>query len=148
MRGRARVVAALLAVALGGGAAGCGDSPEDTAHSDGKAVGRALAQLGDAQDVPSLTSATVALRQAVSDVSDDVGSRVRDQVDAQRDALDAVIGELRTAIVSDDASARAQARTQVQDRVQDLRARASSFGDSDDSVANSFWDGVKDGYDG
>lgn len=146
MSGRAALAASLTAVALA--VAGCGDSPEDTAHSDGKAVGQALAQLGDAQDVQQLTSATVAVRQAVSDVGDDVGSRVRKQVDAQQDSLSAVVGELRTAITSDNADARDQARSKLQDSVQDLRSRASSFSESNDSVANSFWDGVKDGYDG
>lgn len=147
MRGRARALAAVFAV-VALAAAGCGDSPEDTAHDNGKAVGEALAQLGDAQDVQQLTDATVAVRQAVSDVSDDVGSRVRKQVDAQQDSLSSVVGDLRTAITSDNAEARDQARAKLQDSVQDLRSRASSFSDSNDSVTNSFWDGVKDGYDG
>ncbi|WP_445151530.1 hypothetical protein [Baekduia sp. Peel2402] len=147
MSGRARSLATAFAV-VALAVAGCGDSPEDTAHDNGKAVGEALAQLGDAQDVQQLTDATVAVRQAVSDVSDDVGSRVRKQVDAQRDSLNSVVGDLRTAITSDDAEARDQARTKLQDSVQDLRSRASSFSDSNDSVTNSFWDGVKDGYDG
>lgn len=147
MSGRAAAAALLMAMALGAGAAGCGDSPEDTAHSDGKAVGQALAQLGDAQDVQQLTSATVAVRQAVSDVSDDVGSRVRTQLQAQRATLEATVAELRSAITAENATTRDQARANVQLRVQDLRANAAAFSDSGDSVANSFWDGVKDGYD-
>jgi imidazoleglycerol phosphate dehydratase HisB len=147
MRTHAQVFAAALAV-VALAAAGCGDSPEDTAHDNGEALGEALAQIDDAQDVQELTSGTVALRQAVSDVSDDVGSRVRKQVDAQQDSLSSAVGDLRTAITSDDAEARDEARVKLQDSVQDLRSRASSFSDSSDSVANSFWDGVKDGYDG
>lgn len=145
-----RQTAAALAIAalLGGGAlSGCGDSPEDTAHSDGKAVGQALAQLSDARNAQELTSGVTAVRNAVGDVSDDVGDRVRKQVDAQRDSLNGVVGDLRTAITSDDAAAQANARTQLQSDIQDLRSRAQSFSKSDDSVANSFWDGVKDGFD-
>jgi hypothetical protein len=148
MSARRRMAAVAVAVLLGGGAlAGCGDSPEDTAHSDGKAVGQALAQLGDARNAQELTSGVTAVRNAVSDVSDDVGDRVRGQVAAQRDSLDEVVDQLRTAITSDDPTAQATARTRLQSDIQDLRARAASFGTSDDSVANSFWDGVKDGFD-
>jgi hypothetical protein len=146
----ARRTAAALAIAalLGGGAlAGCGDSPEDNAHSDGKAVGRALAQLGDARNAQELTSGVTAVRNAVSDVRDDVGERVRGQVEAQRDSLDAVVANLRTAITSSDPAAQSSARVRLQSDIQDLRARAQAFSKSDDSVANSFWDGVKDGFD-
>jgi hypothetical protein len=148
MSARRRTAALAVAALLGAGAlAGCGDSPEDTAHSDGKAVGKALAQLGDARNAQELTSGATAVRNAVSDVSDDVGDRVRRQVDAQRDSLDAVVGNLRTAVTSNDAAAQANARTQLQSDLQDLRSRATSFSKSNDSVANSFWDGVKDGFD-
>jgi hypothetical protein len=150
MSTRRRKTATGLAIAalLGGGAlTGCGDSPEDTAHSDGKAVGQALAQLSDARNAQELTSGVTAVRNAVGDVSDDVGDRVRSQVDAQRDSLATVVDNLRTAITSSDPAAQATARTQLQSDVQDLRARAQSFSKSSDSVTNSFWDGVKDGFD-
>lgn len=148
MSARNRTAVLAIAALLGGGAlTGCGDSPEDNAHSSGKKVGEALAELGDAQTAQELTSATVALRNAVSDVSDDVGDRVRKQVDAQRDSVEAIIGQLRTALTSDNATAQQNAKAQIQNQVQDLRSRATSFSKSNDSVANSFWDGVKDGYD-
>jgi hypothetical protein len=148
MSARRRTAALAVAALLGGGAlAGCGDSPEDTAHSNGKAVGEALAQLGDARNAQELTSGVTAVRNAVGDVGDDVGDRVRGQVDAQRDSLNAVVGDLRTAITSDNTTAQANARTQLQSDIQDLRSRATSFSKSNDSVANSFWDGVKDGFD-
>ncbi|HET6510276.1 MAG TPA: hypothetical protein VFG42_26015 [Baekduia sp.] len=133
---------------LGGGAlAGCGTSPEDTAHSDGKAVGKAMAQLSNATNAQELTSGVTAVRNAVSDVSDDVSSRVRGQVDAQRDSLNSVVGNLRTAITSDNATAQSNARVELQSDIQDLRSRAQSFSKTNDSVTNSFWDGVKDGFD-
>lgn len=148
MSARRRTAALAIAALLGGGAlAGCGDSPEDTAHSDGKAVGQALAQLGDARNAQELTSGVTAVRNAVGDVSDDVGDRVRQQVDAQRDSLNGVVGTLRTAITSSDPAAQANARTQLQSDIQDLRSRATSFSKTNDSVTNSFWDGVKDGFD-
>lgn len=149
MSTRRRMTATLaVAALLGGGAlAGCGDSPEDTAHSDGKAVGKALAQLSDARSAQELTSGVTAVRTAVGDVSSDVSSQVRQQVGAQRDSLNAVVDTLRTAITSTDPAAQANARTQLQSDIQDLRARAASFSESDNSVTNSFWDGVKDGFD-
>jgi hypothetical protein len=144
-RGTALVAAAALALA--GAAAGCGDSPEDDAHDQGKAVGSALAQLTAARSADELQTATTALKSAVSDVSDDVGDRARSQVAVQRDGLNQAIGDLRQALTSGDPDTAAQARTELQGDVQDLRARAGSFSSSNDSVVNSFWDGVKDGYD-
>lgn len=144
---RATATLAVAALLSAGALAGCGDSPEDTAHSDGKAVGEALAQLGDARNAQELTSGVTAVRNAVGDVSTDVSSQVRQQVAAQRDSLGAVAASLRTAITSTDPAAQAAARTQLQSDIQDLRARATSFSKSDDSVTNSFWDGVKDGFD-
>jgi hypothetical protein len=142
---RAGLIASVAALALAG--AGCGDPPEDTAHSDGKAVGAALAQLSRSESPQELTAATRALRDAVGGVSDDVGDRVRAQVGAQRDELDAAVADLRTAITSTDRAAQGRARTSLQGDIQDLRARAAAFARSDDSVANSFWDGVRDGFD-
>jgi hypothetical protein len=57
------------------------------------------------------------------------------------------VATLRTAITSGDAAAQARARTQLQSDIQDLRSRAAAFSTSSDSVANSFWDGVRDGFD-
>jgi hypothetical protein len=146
MSARARR-AALAGVTLALLAAGCGDSPEDTAHDQGKAVGAALEQLTGARSADELQAATARLKDAVGDVSDGVGDRARSQVDVQRDGLDQAIGDLRQALTSSDPDTAAAARTELQGDVQDLRARAGSFAASNDSVANSFWDGVKDGYD-
>jgi hypothetical protein len=146
----ARTRAALACVCAGVlalGAAGCGDSPEDTAHDQGKAVGAALAQLADPRSADELQAASTKLKDAVGDVSGDVGDRARSQVSVQRDGLNQAIGDLRQALTSSDAGTAATARTELQGDVQDLRARASSFASSTDSVANSFWDGVRDGYD-
>jgi hypothetical protein len=145
MSARRATALALAAIALA--VAGCGDSPEDTAHDQGEAVGAALQQLTQARSADELQAATDALKSAVGDVSDDVGDRARSQVSVQRDGLNQVIGDLRTALTSGDADRAAAARTELQGDVQDLRARAGSFSASSDSVANSFWDGVKDGYD-
>lgn len=147
MSARTRIVALASAGVLALGAGGCGDSPEDTAHDQGKAVGAALAQLTDARSADELQAAVTKLKDAVGDVSDDVGDRARSQVSVQRDGLNQAVGDLRQALSSSDPDTAATARTELQGDVQDLRARASSFASSNDSVANSFWDGVKDGYD-
>jgi hypothetical protein len=144
---RTTTTLAVMALLGGGALTGCGDSPEDTAHSDGKAIGKALAQLADARNAQELTSGVKAVQNAVGDVSDDVGDRVRREIDAQRDSINAAIGDLRTAITSTDPATQNSARVQLQSDIQDLRSRATSFSQSDDSVANSFWDGVKDGFD-
>ena len=149
MSARRRTALACCAGVLAlGGAAGCGDSPEDTAHDQGKAVGSALEQLAGASNADELQAATTKLKDAVGDVSDDVGDRARSQVSVQRDGLNQAIGDLRQALTSSDPDTAAAARTELQGDVQDLRARAGSFAASSDSVANSFWDGVRDGYDG
>jgi hypothetical protein len=143
----ARAVLACWAGVVALAAAGCGDSPEDTAHDQGKAVGAALQQLTDARSADELQAAATKLKDAVGDVSDDVGDRARSQVSVQRDGLNQAVGDLRQALGAGNPDTAATARTELQGDVQDLRARASSFASSNDSVANSFWDGVKDGYD-
>jgi hypothetical protein len=142
-----RTTATALALAAALAVAGCGDSPEDTAHDQGKDVGSALAQLTAARSADELQAAATELKDAVGAVGDDVGDRARSQVSVQRDGLNQAIGDLRTALTSGDPDTAAAARTELQGDVQDLRSRASSFGASNDSVVNSFWDGVKDGYD-
>ena len=146
MMARRRWLTAGLAI-LALGAAGCGDSPEDNAHDSGKDVGQALRAVTDANDAASLQSATAELRTAVGDVSDDVSSRVRSQVAVQRDTIDKAIGGLKSSITAPDASTREEAKAGLQTQVETLRSQASGFADTNDSVTNSFWDGVKDGYD-
>jgi ElaB/YqjD/DUF883 family membrane-anchored ribosome-binding protein len=142
-----RTCAAALALATALAAAGCGDSPEDTAHSNGKAIGEALRQVTDADSAQQLQDALGSLKSAVADVSDDVGDRARHQASVQRDTINKAIGDVRQAATSTNPDTAAQAKAELQNDVQDLRSQAGSFAHTNDSVANSFWDGVKDGYD-
>jgi 2',3'-cyclic-nucleotide 2'-phosphodiesterase (5'-nucleotidase family) len=137
---------AALATCAALAAAGCGDSPEDTAHDNGKQVGQALQDLSNARSAQELQSAAQGLRDAVSQIDPDVDDKVRRQIETQRDSLNKAIGDLRTAVTSTDANARSTARTELQGQIQDLRSQAAAFRDSGDSVINAFWTGVKDGY--
>jgi hypothetical protein len=143
-----RVAAALAALVVALGAGACGDSPEDTAHQHGEDVGKAAASLTSATSVAQLQTATQDLKDAVGQVTSADGDRVQDQLRAQKTHLDQLIGDLRRVISAPDAATRDAARAELQGGVQDLRAQAAAFRASSDSVANAFWDGVKDGYDG
>jgi uncharacterized protein involved in exopolysaccharide biosynthesis len=138
------IASALCAALL---AAGCGTSPEDTAHDNGKAVGRALRSMSDAQSTEELRAGAKDLRDAVGDVSDTVSSRVRAQVRAQQNNINKAIGDARQALTSTNPETATSARDQLQGELQDLRSQAASFDNTRNSVTNSFWAGVKDGYD-
>jgi|tagenome__1003787_1003787.scaffolds.fasta_scaffold20495675_1 hypothetical protein len=147
MSAASRLCAAAAAGALALGLAACGDSPEDTAHDNGKAVGQALQDLSQAGDPAAVQAAAGELRTAVANVDDDVGDRVRNQVAVQRDGLNKAIGQVRTAATASNPDAAAQARSELEGQVGELRSQAASFASTNDSVTNSFWDGVRDGYD-
>jgi hypothetical protein len=143
-----RAAAALAAIVVAVGLAACGDSPEDTAHQHGKDVGTAFRSLTTATSAAQLQTATQDLKDAVGQVTSNDGDRVQDQLRAQKTHLDQLIGDFKRVIGAPDAAARDTARTQMQGDLQDLRAQAGAFQSSNDSVANAFWDGVQDGYDG
>jgi hypothetical protein len=146
MRAGRRTVAALAALALA--AAGCGDSPEDTAHDNGKAVGEALKSLMNADNADQVRAAGQDLRDAVSEAADSAGDTARQQVRVQTDHLNKAIGQFRTAATSSDQQRADAARLEMQSEIQDARTQAAAFRDSGDSKTNAFWQGVKDGYDG
>ena len=145
MRARLAAMAAVGALALGAG--GCGDSPEDTAHDNGKAIGTALRDLTDARSAQEIQAATTKLKDAVGNVSDDVSKRVRDQAAVQRNSIEEAVANVGKAATSTDPTAQAAAKDALQSDIADLRSQAGSFSKSNDSVTNSFWEGVKDGYD-
>jgi len=142
---RRGAIVLVLAVALAG--AGCGDSPEDNAHDSGEDVGQALRAVTAAGNADQLQAAVTELKDAVSKVSDDVSARVRDQASVQSDTINKAVDETKTALTTSDPDQASQARDEVKAQVQELRSQASGFADSNDSVTNAFWDGVKDGYD-
>jgi hypothetical protein len=147
MRARTTIAAALAALLLAFAAAGCGDSPEDNAHSSGKKVGQALRQVADADSVDSVQAGIADLRSAVGDISDDVSSRVRSQSRVQQDTVNGAIGAFKQSLTATDPEAKAAARSELQGQIQDLRSQAAGNANTRDSVTNAFWDGVKDGYD-
>jgi len=142
-----KFLALVAAAALAPVAAGCGDSPEDTAHDNGKDVGQALQALSSATNAQELQAAGQQLRDAVSQAAGDAKGDLRDQVRVQVDHLNKAIGQFRTAVTSDDQARSAAAREELQAELQQARTQAAAFDDSGDSVTNAFWQGVKDGYD-
>ena len=132
---RSRLVAAALAVTLLLGA--CGDSPEDKAHNDGKKVGEATRTLFDSRSVDQAKTAANDLRNAANDVGDEVRKTVRTQLATQRDTLQRAVQGVKQGDLP-----------QVKDSVQQIRAQADAFRHSNDSVANEFWRGFEEGYDG
>jgi uncharacterized protein involved in exopolysaccharide biosynthesis len=142
----ALLVAGALAVA--GAGAGCGDTREDTAKDRGEDVGAAVREMVDARSADELQAATAKLKESGAAVAHAGGHRVQDQLRTQQNSVNQAIGDVRQTLTSGDANAASTARTQLQDDLQDIRAQAQAFQSSNDSVANAFWDGVKDGYDG
>ena len=136
LRQLAAVAAALLILA------GCGDSPEDEARDDGKDVGQAVRAVADATSLDEAQQAVTDLRAAVADMASDTRERVQSQAETQRDELSQGVQAAQRAGSFD------QAKTQLQSTAQDLRAQADSFRDSNNSIANEFWRGFEEGYDG
>jgi uncharacterized protein involved in exopolysaccharide biosynthesis len=138
----------LAAASIAAAVAGCGETPEDTAKDRGEDVGTAFRSLVDARRVDEVQAAAGKLKESVAAVGAAGGDRVQQQLRTQQDKLNQAIGDVRQALGSGDPDTAATARTELQGDLQDARAQAQSFRSSDDSVANAFWGGVKDGYDG
>ena len=136
LRQLAAVAAALLILA------GCGDSPEDEARDDGKDVGKAVRAVADATSLDEAQQGVTDLRTAVADMASDTREHVQSQAETQRDELSQGVQAAQRAGSFD------QAKTQLQSTAQDLRAQADSFRDSNNSIANEFWRGFEEGYDG
>jgi hypothetical protein len=136
LRQLAAVAAALLILA------GCGDSPEDEARDDGKDVGQAVRAVADATSLDEAQQAVTDLRAAVADMASDTREHVQSQAETQRDELSQGVQAAQRAGSFD------RAKTQLQSTAQDLRAQADSFRDSNNSIANEFWRGFEEGYDG
>jgi uncharacterized protein involved in exopolysaccharide biosynthesis len=134
----------LLTGALAIAGTGCGESPEDNAKDHGEDVGEAFRDLTNARTAPEIQQAAKELKNAVAAVGDSGGDRVQEQLKTQQANVEAAIGEVTTALGAGDA---AGAQAALQSNLQDVRAQAQAFESSNDSVANAFWDGVKNGYD-
>jgi hypothetical protein len=132
---RATAIAVLLLAALA--LAACGDSPEDEARDDGKQIGEAVRNLFDSSSREEAEAAVDELRAAVDEVAGETRERVQDQVDTQRATLQKAADEFRAGDVEG-----------LKAAVQQIRAQADSFRSGDDSIANEFWRGFEEGYEG
>jgi hypothetical protein len=122
--------------------AGCGDSPEDEARDDGKQVGEATRAVADSTSVEQAQEAVADLRTAVGGLDPDTRDRVRSQVETQGDQLRKGVETARSAGSFD------EAHSELQSTAQELRSQADAFRSSNDSIANEFWRGFEEGYDG
>lgn len=137
-RPRALLGLGLAIVAL----AGCGDSPEDEARDDGKQVGEATRAVADATTVDQAKQAVADLRTAIGELDSDTRERVRTQVETQGDQISKGVDAAASAASFD------EARSDLQATAQQLRSQADSFRSSNNSIANEFWRGFEEGYDG
>ena len=76
-------------------------------------------------------------------VGDSGGDRVKEQLSTQQATVQQAIAGVKSEL----ARATSPGAGHAAERLQDVRAQAQAFRSSDDSVANAFWDGVKEGYD-
>ena len=67
---------------------------------------------------------------------------MQSQVETQRDELTKGVESAR------DAGSFDQAKQQLASTAQNLRSQADSFRDGNNSIANEFWRGFEEGYDG
>jgi hypothetical protein len=121
---------------------GCGESPEDEARDDGKQVGEATRAVADATSVDQAKQAVADLKAAVGELDSDTRERVQSQVETQGDQLSKTVDRVT------EAGSFEEARAELDSASQQLRAQADSFRSGNDSIANEFWRGFEEGYDG
>jgi len=132
---RTAIVAALAVAVFGVGA--CGKSPEDEARKDGKQVGEAVRELRDAESLDQAKAAVGDLRKAVGELGEDARDAVSSQVETQSNTL----SDAAEALGSGDLDG-------VKEGAQEIRSQAEAFKHGNNSVANEFWRGFEEGYDG
>jgi hypothetical protein len=122
--------------------AGCGSSPEDKARDDGKDVGKAVRAVRDATSVEAASQALGQLKDAVEQVHTDTRDHIKDQASTLRNQVQGSIDTARAAGNPADATA------SLQSSAQNIRAQADAFRNGNNSIANEFWRGFEEGYDG
>lgn len=127
-----RVLAAVVAV-VALAAAGCGESPEDEAHSAGQQIGEELYGLRTASDAGQAQAAVADIRKEFEDVRSDLSPDARQRVSAIAEDLQDSLADATTP------SARAQAFANAFSQLQALRSDT-------DSVINQFVAGIQEGY--
>jgi hypothetical protein len=142
---RGRMVAAVLAASLA--LAGCGESPEDEARDDGKAVGEATRALYDATTPEEAQAAAVELRSSIEGLGEDARERVREQVETQGDTLNKAVEAYRAGRTAAAQGGDVEgARNDLRNAVQQIASQADSYRSGSNSIANEFWRGFEDGY--
>ena len=137
-----RILVVLASLAALIAFAGCGESPEDQARDDGKQMGEAVRAFTDATSLEQAQAAVDDLRTAIKELDSETRERVQDQVETQGDELSKSIDAVT------EAGSFQEAQSELKSSAQDLRAQADSFRSSNDSIANEFWRGFEEGYDG
>jgi hypothetical protein len=136
MSRRSRALPALLAV-LALVVAGCGDSPEDDARSDGKAVGEAIYTLRTATSAEERGRAIDTIRERTASVRDELQPAIATEIQAIGVELRAAAEEGRDA---------ASSAAALRSAALDARARLDALSSDTDSVLNEFRRGVREGY--
>jgi soluble cytochrome b562 len=139
----ATLVAVFAALLLG--LAACGQAPEDKARDDGKQLGEAMRKLYDADDAQQAAAALPAVKTAVQQVRSDARDKVGDQIEAQEDSVNDALDAFQTTQTSTDPAQVADARGDLRTAIDAIRSQADE--NRDDSVANEFWRGFRDGFD-
>jgi hypothetical protein len=129
---RGRRLLPAVAVALALAVAGCGDSPEDDARADGKAVGEAVYTLRTATSAEERGRAIDTIRERTASVRDELQP-------AMATELQAIGDQLRAAVDDRDPAA-------LRTAALDARAQLDALSSDTDSVLNEFRRGVREGY--
>jgi soluble cytochrome b562 len=139
----ATVLAVLIALLLG--LTACGTPPEDKARDDGKQLGEAMRTLYDAGSVQEALDALPAVRTAVKDIREDARDEVGDQVAAQEDSVQDAADAMQGLRSSSNPQQADDAIGDLRTAINDIRSQASD--NRDNSVANEFWRGFREGFD-
>jgi soluble cytochrome b562 len=139
--------ATLLAVfaALLLGLAACGQAPEDKARDDGKDLGEAMQKLYDADSPQAAIDALPAVQDAVKQTRSDARDKVGTQIEAQEDSVQDAVEALQSLRSSTDSAEAQDAIGNLRTAINDIRSQASD--NRDNSVANEFWRGFREGFD-
>jgi hypothetical protein len=120
-------------------------SEAEKARDDGERLGRAVAQLYEAQSPAEVDAALVEIRDAGGDAGDHAGNAVAQQVADQEDALVRAVDGFVGSRTADDAFEADLYQVELDIAVDDLVDQAESFQTNAPEVTQSFWEGFEDG---
>jgi hypothetical protein len=123
-------------------------SEAEKARDDGEQLGRAVAQLYDAQSSADVEAALAEIRDAGQDARDHGGDAVAQQVADQQDALARAVEGFVGATTTDDAFEADLYEVELDVAVNDLVDQAEEFQTNAPEVAQSYWEGFEEGVSG